>query len=240
VLPTPVLPVILVNTLLPEQLPQLTASLALTLAVSHVLEVQSSHALNVPPTTIWIPMLVLLAPKENSHLLIQMLSVIVLIVKLVVLFALQLLLVHALPAKPDMLMTQLPKLAPLVMTVIVLLAITVMQDNAQFAKILKTTWLLMVFAWTSLLIPISRQLQLEDSLPPFHSLVLLNCLTLWVEVAISLRKWLLSLAFQSLKLKSSWLLKVQSSLHSRFTLLIPQSTLDTSRPNLLLLMLMAL
>lgn len=66
-----VLPVMLVNPPLLEQLLQVTVKLALILVVPHAVELVLSHALHVPPTTIWTTRVVLLVPMDIGHLRIQ-------------------------------------------------------------------------------------------------------------------------------------------------------------------------
>jgi len=136
---TLVLPVILVNIPLPGQLLQLTAKLALIMAVPLVMEALSSHALPVMPTTTWITKLVLLVPMDIGLLPFQLYPLLVRPVRPVAVSALQLLLVHARSANPLLSWTQQPALALNVMILNVLLVLLKLQGNAHFAKILRAT-----------------------------------------------------------------------------------------------------
>jgi len=227
-----VLPAVMVNTPLLEQLPQppqLPASLVMIATVLNVKELEPSNALSVPPTTTWMSALVLPAQLENGQLLVSQL-VLVLVTTPIAKAVLMLAPPPVLPATPDTSWTQQPTLVLSVLILNVILVLAVLKDNAHFARILRLTPLPMVFARPTLSLSLSRKM--EELLPPLYSVVLLPCLNPWVERVTSLPKWLTFLVLMLLKLKSSVSLKVQSSFCSRFTpfLPIPQSMLEAFRP----------
>lgn len=208
------------------QLPQLPASLAMIATVLHVQDLDHSNAQSVAPTPIWTLPLAWLALLEHSELpLVQFKPLIVMVLVLMLPIVKLVLTVEPLPVLPvtqDSSWTQPRKLAVHVMILNVILVLALLQDNAQFAKILLLTLLSMVSVFSTLSLLLTKSKQLEESLPALNSMVLLPCLNPWVERAFSLIKWLLFSVLKLTKLESTVLRKVQSLLDSQFSLLIPQ------------------